>query len=78
MSCVLSRDVMSCHVISPHDSGNTLVTGSGDKTVSLLDMRTALCVQTFYGHGNTVLDASFNIKADTIVTSDADGVVKVG
>lgn len=52
-------------------------TASGDKTVSLWDTRTALCVQTFYGHGNAVNDVCFNLQGDTLVSCDSDGYVKV-
>lgn len=41
------------------------VSGSGDKTVSLWDIRTNLCVQTFYGHNNSVNAVNFNVKVFT-------------
>jgi len=44
------------------------VSGSGDKTVSLWDIRTNMCVQTFYGHNNAVNSSKFNFRvSDKIV-----------
>ncbi len=44
---------------------NVFVSGSGDKTVSLWDIRTNKngggCVQTFYGHNNSVNTVKFNL-----------------
>lgn len=55
---------------------NMLCTASGDKTVSLWDLRSGLCIQV-YGHNNAVVNSSFNIRGDSIVSSDSDGVVKI-
>lgn len=44
--------------------GCMFVSGSGDKTVSLWDIRTNLCVQTFYGHQNAVNSARFDLRGD--------------
>jgi WD40 repeat protein len=52
-------------------------TASGDKTVSMWDTRTGLCVQTFYGHGNAVNDVAFSMRGDALASCDADGVVRV-
>ncbi|KAH8062165.1 hypothetical protein JL720_13273 [Aureococcus anophagefferens] len=46
---------------------NNICTASGDKTVSIWDARSALCVQTFYGHsvqrGRTrVIQRRFNVS----------------
>lgn len=38
---------------------NYFVSCSSDKTVSIWDMRTALTVQTFYGHINSIHDSIF-------------------
>jgi len=51
--------------------------GSGDKTVSLWDIRTKTCTQTFYGHNNAVNCVNFNNRADKIVSADCDGISKV-
>ena len=40
------------------------VSGAGDKTVSLWDIRTNLCVQTFYGHNNAVNSVQFNQRVN--------------
>ena len=53
------------------------VSGGGDKTVSLWDIRTNLCVQTFYGHNNAVNTTRFNLKGNLIVSGDSDGICKV-
>jgi WD40 repeat protein len=53
------------------------VSGAGDKTVSIWDIRTNLCVQTFYGHNNAVNTVKFNNKGNMIVSGDCDGINKV-
>ena len=53
------------------------VSGSGDQTVSLWDIRTNLCVQTFYGHLNAVNSVRFNNTGEMIVSADCDGFTKV-
>merc|ERR1712023_305770 len=56
---------------------NELLTCSGDKTVSVWDMRNGRCEQTFYGHANAVNSAVFNLRGDTIASCDLDGIVKL-
>jgi WD40 repeat protein len=34
-------------------------------------------VQTFYGHRNAVNSVGFSLRGDTVVSGDADGVVKL-
>jgi WD40 repeat protein len=41
------------------------------------DLRSGLCTQTFFGHGNAVSHVSFNLQGDSIVSSDADGTLKL-
>jgi len=60
-SCVSAN--MYVHVIVErlifmHESS----TGCGDKTVSLWDLRSGLCVQTFYGHHNSVTSVDCSLK----------------
>eukprot|EP01047_Picozoa_sp_COSAG01_P034592 COSAG01_NODE_2605_length_7391_cov_6.506583_8_plen_109_part_00 len=45
--------------------------------MSLWDCRTGLCIQTFYGHMNAVNSVAFNLRGDTIASTDADGAVKL-
>lgn len=45
--------------------------------MSVWDARTGLCVQTLYGHSNSVNNLVVSNRGDMIVSSDADGVVKV-
>ena len=40
-------------------------------------MRTGLCAQTFYGHLNSCNHVAFNLRGDTVVSCDADGLVKL-
>jgi WD40 repeat protein len=46
------------------------VSGSGDKTVSLWDIRTNMCVQTFYGHNNAVNSSKFNFRVSDIIVDN--------
>eukprot|EP00825_Cyclidium_porcatum_P022179 TRINITY_DN24494_c0_g1_i2.p1 TRINITY_DN24494_c0_g1~~TRINITY_DN24494_c0_g1_i2.p1 ORF type:complete len:129 (-),score=13.20 TRINITY_DN24494_c0_g1_i2:157-543(-) len=36
-----------------------------------------LCIQTFYGHLNSVNSVSFTLKGDMLASCDSDGIVKV-
>ena len=56
---------------------NLFVSGSADKTLSLWDMRSNICSQTFYGHNNAVNSAVINVTGEIIASGDADGVVKL-
>lgn len=56
---------------------SSLCSASGDKTVSLWDARTGLCVQTMYGHTNAVNSVCVTRSGQSIVSCDADGVVRV-
>lgn len=49
----------------------------GVSQVSLWDARTGLCIQTFYGHLNSCNHVAFNLRGDTIASSDADGGVRL-
>ena len=40
-------------------------------------MKSGLCIQTFYGHLNSINHSAFSLKGDSISSCDADGVVKV-
>lgn len=40
-------------------------------------MRSGLCIQTFYGHLNSVNHVDFSIKGDMLASCDSDGIVKV-
>jgi WD40 repeat protein len=42
-----------------------ICTASSDKTVSLWDARSSLCVQTFYGHKSSCNHATFDNKVNT-------------
>ena len=56
---------------------SNVCSASGDKTVSVWDARSGLCVQTLYGHANSVNHLAVSNRGDMIVSSDADGAVKV-
>lgn len=56
---------------------SNICSASGDKTVSVWDARSGLCVQTLYGHSNSVNDVCVSNKGDTIASCDADGVIKI-
>jgi WD40 repeat protein len=43
----------------------------------LWDARTGLCIQTFYGHLNSCNHVAFNLRGDTIASTDADGGVRL-
>ena len=45
--------------------------------MSIWDARSALCVQTFYGHTNACNGVACNARGDVVASCDADGVVKL-
>ncbi|NXO53376.1 SPG16 protein, partial [Aramus guarauna] len=56
---------------------NTVLTSSADKTLSLWDARTSLCVYTLCGHLHSWNHATFRMKGDTIASCDDSGVMKL-
>ena len=56
---------------------NLFVSASADKTISLWDIRTGLCVETLYGHVNCINSVDVTCRGDSLVSGDVDGVVKV-
>eukprot|EP00752_Nemacystus_decipiens_P010662 g9494.t1 len=75
-SCSMGH-VDSVNAVAWQPFTNNLCTGSGDKTVSLWDARSGLCMQTFYGHTNAVNHVCCSLKGDMVASCDADGVVKM-
>lgn len=69
--------VDSVNAVAWQPATNNVCTGSGDKTVSLWDARSGLCVQTFYGHLNAVSTLALTARGDAIASADADGVAKL-
>ena len=55
---------------------SNVFSASSDKTISLWDGRTGLCVQTYYGHTNSCNHLTVSRDGNTIATCDADGYVK--
>ena len=58
----LRGHVDSVNSVTWKTCSSILCTSSSDKTVSLWDARTSLCVQTFYGHQASCSHAIFNPK----------------
>lgn len=50
---------------------------SSDKTVSIWDPRSGLSTSTFYGHRNSCNSVCFTHNGSSLVSADADGVVKL-
>jgi len=56
---------------------NLFVSGSADKTLSVWDIRSNFCVNTFYGHNNAVNATAFDNSGNKIASCDSDGTVKL-
>ncbi len=69
--------VDSVNSISFGYKSNIFISGSADKTLSLWDMRTYICSQTYYGHNNSINSAVINNDGYTMASCDSDGIVKI-
>ena len=69
--------LLSSPLLHAQPFSSNVCSASGDKTVSVWDARSGLCVQTLYGHANSVNHLAVSNRGDMIVSSDADGAVKV-
>eukprot|EP00879_Flechtneria_rotunda_P028628 GHRR01030820.1.p1 GENE.GHRR01030820.1~~GHRR01030820.1.p1 ORF type:complete len:245 (-),score=75.28 GHRR01030820.1:328-1062(-) len=72
--------LLRAHVVAPvtpHFATFLLGAASSDKTVSTWDPRSGLSTSTFYGHKNSCNHVSYNLLGTMVVSTDADGVVKL-
>jgi dynein assembly factor with WDR repeat domains 1 len=53
------------------------LTGSIDRTCKLWDVASGQCIETFKGHNDEVLDATFNNTGNKLATASADGLARV-
>ena len=65
------------HVLSITKSAGTALSGSGDETVRLWDLRTSSCVRTMVGHSGPVWSVDMDGHCRTAVSGSADGTVKL-
>ncbi|AFY51050.1 hypothetical protein Nos7524_5331 [Nostoc sp. PCC 7524] len=55
----------------------TLVSGSGDKTIKLWNVRRGKLLQTFTGHSNSVVSVAFNPDGQTLASGSRDSTIKL-
>jgi len=53
------------------------LTGSIDKTCKLWNVASGMCIETFKGHNDEVLDACFNNTGNKLATASADSMARV-
>jgi WD40 repeat protein len=59
------------------DSSNLALSGSGDNSVRLWDLRTGQCVRVMEGHANTVFSVSMDSACNSAVSGSGDNAVKL-
>ncbi|MFN6175164.1 MAG: WD40 repeat domain-containing protein, partial [Dolichospermum sp.] len=57
--------------------GQTLASGSGDKTVKLWDVQTGDCVRTLQGHSSWVMSVAWSPDGLTLASGSDDHTVKL-
>ncbi|KAJ6015115.1 hypothetical protein N7540_009706 [Penicillium herquei] len=57
--------------------GNTIATGSNDKTIKIWDATTGECKETLHGHSGKVKNLAFTLDGEMIVSSAYDGTIKL-
>jgi len=71
-TAVLSGHTDAVYSLTFSSDGNSLVSGSGDKTVKLWDVQTGGVVKTFYGHTGAVYSVSISADHTRIVSGSGD------
>ena len=57
--------------------GETLATGSADKTIRLWDTSTGTHIKTLYGHTDDVLSVAYSPDGETLATGSADKTIRL-
>jgi len=52
-----------------------VLSASGDKTISVWDMRTTHCAQTYIGHKSSINSVHCNLQVSHLISGDSDGTV---
>lgn len=69
------KEYVTCIAFSPE--GNSIATGSADKTARLWDVKTGENITTLIGHKERVFAAVFSSDGKTIVTASSDETVRL-
>ncbi|PLZ51674.1 hypothetical protein CBP15_14145, partial [Fischerella thermalis WC442] len=62
-------------VLSP--DGQTLASGSGDKTIKLWNLKTGEAIRTLAGHGDGVQSLAFSQNGNILVSGGFDNTIKI-
>lgn len=68
-------DTVNCIAISP--DGQTLVSGSADKTIKIWNLKTGRQLHTIEGHSDTINCVAISPDGQTIVSGSADKTIKI-
>jgi COMPASS component SWD3 len=74
---IFNWDSDSVNSVAISASGQTLVSGSRDKTIKVWNLHTGELLRTLQGHSNLVRTVAISASGQTLVSGSADNTIKV-
>jgi WD40 repeat protein len=77
MTRTLGADPFHCSVVAISPDGETLVSGSTDKTIKIWHLPTGELIRTLVGHSGPVTSVAISQDGQTFVSGSSDGTIKI-
>ena len=77
LSQTFSGHSNSVYSVAISSDGNTIATGSSDKTIKLWNASSGRELATLYGHDNSVICVAFNVDGSILASGSEDKTVKI-